>query len=244
MTVTSIDLKSIVAIVAQYQADLQDLPSTETPLLRKLRLQRVQADLPVLLHNIKRYKTNKAYSQMFAQIHSLSCDVARLLHHNEASMAHWLSQFDQLSTEPSVEPVPPLDEPEDEESYVSLRRRLLSDCHASCRLENATNDELNSYNESVQSDLISELSSLTTALKNSAMTLTSKINVDSELVSEASEHMQKNLSLMLSVGVNLTNYLGAKTGGKITLFFMIKIMVFVFVLFFVMAFIAKVLPKM
>ena len=244
MTVTSIDLKSIVAIVAQYQADLQDLPSTETPLLRKLRLQRVQADLPVLLHNIKRYKTNEAYSQMLAQIHSLSCGVARLLHHNEVSMAHWLSQFDKLSTEPSVEPVPPLDEPEDEESYMSLRRRLLSDCDAPSGLENATNEELNSYNESVQSDLISELSSLTTALKNSAMTLNSKINVDSELVSEASEHMQKNLSLMLTVGVNLTDYLGAKTGGKITLLFLIKIMVFVFVLFFVMAFIANFLPKM
>lgn len=236
----SLDLKSIVSIVSQYQSDSH--AGLQPPLLRKLQLQRIHADLPVLLHHLKHYKSNKAYSETLSQIQKLSNEVAKLLYESDVLMNQWLVQFHETDTVETTKPH--VEEIEDEESYASLRKRLLADASSSSKIEDASNDQLNSYHESVHEDLISELSDLTSSLKTSAMTLSSKITADAKLVSETTEHMVKNLSLMHTVGGNLNNYLGAKSGGKISLFFMIKIMVFVFVLFFFMAFIAKFLPKM
>lgn len=242
----SLDLKSIVSIVSQYQADaVANSQSLVPPLLRKLQVERIRADLPILLHNLKHYKSHKAYSETLCQIQKLSYEVSKLLYQSDVLMDQWLLQFQQKETEiTKTLPKPQLEEKDDEESYASLRKRLLADGPSSLKLDGASNEQLNSYHESVHEDLISELSDLTSTLKTSAMTLSSKITSDAKLVSDTTENMVKNLSLMQTVGVNLNNYLGAKSGGKISWFFMIKVIVFIFVLFFFMAFIAKFLPKM
>lgn len=243
-----LDLKSVVTIVAQYQNDLKDdLTQVQSPLLHKLQLERIQADLPGLLHILKQHKSNKVYAKTLEQIYSLSNEISQLLYSNEIALSDWSSQFDHPSPPDSASnegPVSQTGNDEDDESYASLRKRLLADGSSSTKLDNANHEQLNLYHESIQEELISELSDLTSNLKSSAMHLSSRISEDAKLVSETTEHMVKNLSLMQSVGVNLNNYLGAKSGGKISLFFMIKIMVFVFLLFFVMAFVANFLPKM
>lgn len=248
----SMDIKSLVATIAQYRKDVDSSSAPiDPPFVRNLRLQRIQADLPALLHGLKQHKGNKAYASTLEQIHLLSNQVSQLLFHNHAALSDWVSQFKkvQLSVDvpeeaSSTEIRLPDTKEENEESYTSLRRRLLSDGTSAIKLGHATNEELDLFHESIQEDLLSELSDLTSTLKTSAQNLSSKIMADATLVSETSELMAKNLSLMQSVGQNLNNYLGAKTGGRISLFFMIKVMVFVFVLFFSMAFIAKFLPKM
>lgn len=240
------DLKSVVAIVSRYQADLSSNKKRPgSPLLRKLELQRIQVDLPVLLHCLKRHKSNKVYSDTLTQIHRLSGGVDKLIFENNVALAAWLAQFSEpipnIRTPPQIKPVQEID---DDESYASLRRRLLADGPAASKLETATNEQLNKHHESVQEDLVFELSNLTSTLKTSAMNLSSKITTDSKLVSGTTEQMSKNLSLMKTVSVNLNEYLTSKTGGKISLFFTIKTMVFIIVLFMIMAYIAKFLPKM
>lgn len=238
------DLKSIRATVQSYQNELDGTTlGLEAPLLQKLRFQRIHDDLPVLLHHLKGYESNKLYQETLTLIQHLFGELSKLLLANEEAMSNWIAQFAPKET-PSEVPSPSTNTESVEESYASLRNRLLAGGVESSKLENASHEQLNSYHESIQEDLISELSDLTSSLKISAMQLSSKITADAKLVSETTEHMVKNLSLMQNVGRNLNDYLGSKTGGKISLFFMIKIMIFVFVLFFFMAFVAKFFPKM
>lgn len=242
-----LDLKSVVTIVTQYQNDLKEWQAPgQSPLLYRLQLERIKADLPDLLLNLKQQKSNKLYAKTLEQIYSLSNEVSQSLFLNQDALSEWSSNFDQSASDAVAkeEPVAQISNEEDEESYASLRKRLLVNGSSSTKLDNANHEQLNLYHESIQEELMSELSDLTSNLKSSAMHLSSRISEDAKLVSDTTEHMVKNLSLMQSVGVNLNNYLGAKSGGKISLFFMIKIMVFVFVLFFVMAFVASFLPKM
>lgn len=243
-----LDLRSVGTIVAQYQHDLREqLAPGQSPLLHRLQLERIHADLPNLLHNLKQHKSNKVYAKTLEQIYSLSDEVSQLLFLNQVAVSNWCSQYDRSSTPQAAtsdETHTQTSNEDDDESYASLRKRLLANGSSSAKLESANHEQLNLYHESIQEELISELSDLTSNLKSSAMHLSSKISEDAKLVSQTTEHMVKNLSLMQSVGVNLNNYLGAKSGGKISFFFMIKVMVFVFLLFFIMAFIANFLPKM
>lgn len=103
---------------------------------------------------------------------------------------------------------------------------------------------MNNYHESFQEEILKDLSGLASALKNSTMSLSNRINDDAKIVDETGEKMMKTLSLMQTVGTNLNGYLNEKTGGKISLWFLAKTMVFIFVIFITSMILINFLPKM
>ncbi|OVF10913.1 putative SNAP receptor [Clavispora lusitaniae] len=131
------------------------------------------------------------------------------------------------------------------DDYASLRKRLLAD-GTSTSLDKSTTgtEDMNQYHENFQEELYSDLTDLASALKTSALSLSSKILDDSKLLNTTNENMLKSSSLMHTVGANLNGYLSEKSNGKISLFFLIKTMVFIFLLTAIMIILIKILPKM
>lgn len=240
--------KGVVAITSRYQKDVDALSSSQNdtlnPMLELLTLTKIQADLPLLLSALNKHKNSKVFKDAQTQLVDLSNQVDELFfstvkradQFSERYATKIVDSFDQ-----SVESTPqPSAQGED---LASLRKRLLQD-GTTTSLDNASTDQMNDYHETFQEDLLSDLGELATALKASAATLSSKILDDSRLVSTAGENMEKNLNIMQTVGINLNGYLNEKTGGKISLFFLIKTMVFIFVVTFFMIILIKILPKM
>lgn len=242
----TLSAKGVVAITNRYQKDLDELSRTQllNPMLEVLTLARIQSDLPLLLSALNKHKNSKVFKDAQAQLLDLSNLVDQLFYSSVKRVDEFTEQYEtkeEDSVEESEDITPqPVTQGED---IASLRKRLLQD-GATTSLDNASTDQMNNYHETFQEDIMGELGVLATALKTSAATLSSKILDDSKLVSTAGENMEKNSNLMLTVGTNLNGYLNEKTGGKISLFFLIKVMVFIFVLTFVMIVLIKILPKM
>lgn len=238
--------KKVVAITSRYEKDINDLAFSQgslNPMLELLTLTKIQKDLPLLLSALNNHKNSKIYKDAQTKLLDLSNQLDELFYSTVRRADEFSNRYATYETEPEVvEDVTPPPASKDED-LASLRKRLLQD-GASTSLDNASTDQMNEYHETFQENLLSDLGELASALKTSASTLSSKILDDSKLVSTAGENLEKNLNLMLTVGTNLNGYLNEKTGGKISLFFLIKTMVFVFVLTFFMIVIIKVLPRM
>ncbi|OBA24222.1 hypothetical protein METBIDRAFT_35751 [Metschnikowia bicuspidata var. bicuspidata NRRL YB-4993] len=242
-------------IVSQYEHELdacaESRSTNANPFLQSLILQKIQHDLPRLLRAVNDHKTTTAGQLLFTRLHELSDSVDEQLYEQKKADALFLDRYKTNTTvDPAADTIGPMPtdtpQPTDDDNYASLRKRLLAD-GAATSLDNdanASNEQMNNYHETFQEDLLSDLTGLASTLKNSALSLSAKIADDAHLVSETGESMMRSLTLMLSVGTNLNAYFSEKTGGKITVFFMIKTMAFVFVLFFLMVVIAKILPKM
>lgn len=250
----ALTLSNVATIVSQYELELSDCSQSRSPnsnpFLEKLTLQKIQQDLPRLLRAANEYKSNKAYTLISKKLQQLSDSVDEGFYEQEQASKVFLDRYSK-PTEVSV-PESTVSTPENEteqfsgENYASLRKRLLAD-GAATSLDNdanASSEKMNNYHETFQEDLLSDLTELASSLKNSARTLSAKIVDDANLVSETGENLMKSLTLMQSVGTNLNAYLTEKTGGKITIFFMIKTIAFAFVLFFLMVVLTKILPKM
>lgn len=125
----------------------------------------------------------------------------------------------------------------DQENLSSLRKRLLtSNPHSML-------DKTNDYHDSIQEDILLELTGFATSLKDSALRLSSKIVEDATIVEKTNENLLKNSDLMGLIDKNLNNYVLNKTGGKISFWFLIKVLAGVFVIFFFMVALIKIFPK-
>lgn len=120
----------------------------------------------------------------------------------------------------------------------SLRKRLLSNSKASVL------DKSNDYHDSIQEDILLELTGFAQNLKSSAMKLSSKIVEDAQILEKTNENLLKNSDLMGLIDKNLNSYVLNKTGGKISFWFLMKVLVAVFVAFFLMVALIKIFPKM
>lgn len=247
----SLSVKSVSTITKQYECEIHDLlherARDPNPFLEKLTLQRMRLDMPRLLNALSTHKADRAYQATRSLVLSLSNQIEDLLYDNQGSIQLFARRH-QEAPEQVPEPLDPACDPsqqtvENDDDYASLRKRLLADGDATS-FDADKKELMNDYHESFQEDIISDLTALASTLKTSAQTLSTKIVDDSKLVSESGETMMKSLSLMQSVGLNLNSYLSEKSGGKISIFFMIKTMAFVFILFFCMIVVTKILPKM
>lgn len=240
--------KGVATIIKKHQNDVDGLAGAQNeslnPLVDLLTLTKIQADLPLLLKALNSHKSSKIYKSAHDQLLSLSNQIDELFFTT-------VKRGEKFTERYAVKEVPIDEDIEDtvpepvaqSEDLASLRKRLLQD-GATTSLDNASTDQMNNYHETFQEDIMNDLGELASALKTSAATLSSKIIDDSKLVATAGENMEKNLTLMQTVGTNLNGYLNEKTGGKISLFFLIKTMVFIFVLTFFMIVLTKILPKM
>lgn len=244
-------LKNVLTVASQYEADLNALDAARSPntnpVVELLALKRIQTDLPALLATVNLHRKSKTHLALDAQIRRLAARVDDLLHCNHVASAAFSARFaprqPAQSQQPEVLPSPLPPSPKD--NYSELRKRLLADGALTLFDEpQASGAQLNDYHEGLQEELMDDLAGLASSLKSSAHTLSSKIASDAALVAETGENMARSLTLMQTVGSNLNSYLSEKSGGKITLFFMIKTMAFVFVLFFCMVVLTKILPKM
>lgn len=236
-----LSLETVSAIVAQYEREVAQLKHSVASglpaVLSELALKRIHADVPLLLSKLKGNSSQhdsvrRRVTHVANEVDELRFETARQVE-QEAVAVVAAPQNDHVVPHETVSG----------EDYASLRKRLLAD-GASSQFDNADRDRVNAYHETFQEDIMGDLSELASSLKTSAMSLSSKIVDDLKLVSATGENMLKSLTLMQTVGRNLNGYLSEKSGGKITLFFMIKTMAFAFVLFFFTVVIAKILPKM
>lgn len=134
-----------------------------------------------------------------------------------------------------------------DENLTELRNRLLSNSKSKFNLESASPndvDKLNTYHESIQDDILNELSQLTSTLKTSAMSLSSKIlGDDLSILNETNENIIRNSNLFKVIDRNLNSYLESKTGGRISLWFLLKCVVGVIGVFLLMMIFVVVVPR-
>ncbi|CAK9439996.1 uncharacterized protein LODBEIA_P40960 [Lodderomyces beijingensis] len=135
-----------------------------------------------------------------------------------------------------------------DENLLELKQRLLSNStkHQDTAHQHQDDDpeKLNAYHESLQEDILHELSQLTSSLKQSAITLSSKIlSDDLHILNETNENMIKNSNLFKVIDRNLNHYLENKTGNRISLWFLLKLIVVVVAVFIVMVLFVGVVPR-
>lgn len=248
---TDLSPKTVLSIVEQYNAEIEDLAiptngvAKANPHLYQLTLRRISSDLPLLLNGLNRHKHSKSYSDAHRELLGLSNKVDQLLYQTSKLVENFSKNFAAESAPTSVPMSPKIDPVvSDVDDYASLRQRLLAQGTSTSLDKEASLEKMNEYHETLQEELMSDLSGVVTALKDSAILLSSKIIDDSKILASTNENLLKSLSLMQTVGTSLNGYLNEKTGGKIGLLFIIKTMAFVFILTFVMIVLIKILPKM
>lgn len=124
------------------------------------------------------------------------------------------------------------------ENITDLRKRLLSG-GTSTSLDNDS-----AYHEDLQSDLLSDLSDLTSTLKSGAINLSQKIlGDDLNILNETNENILRNTSLFKVIDKNLSSYINNKSGNKIGIFWLIKVVVLLIVLFLFMVLLIKIIPR-
>lgn len=237
----------ITSTIAHYQteAEIIKLAHLSNPTVLLLALTRINADVPLLLHYLNHHESNPEYKTTYLLLQSLHASVTELMCLKKRQAEEFQKQYESTTTDEPLSVEMLSSEPRQTDDYASLRQRLLSDGTSTMLDKRPANSEkANQYHENFQEELYSDLTDLASALKSSAQSLSSKITADSKLVSSTSEKMEKNLTLMQSVGKNLNGYLNEKTGGKISLWFLIKTMVGIFALTILMLILIKVLPKM
>jgi len=261
-------IKVIDGIVDQYREEILqlDIPDFTTPsssyknpvvspYVNEFKLNRIINDIPSIKLQLNKYKGNKTYKDVSDKILRLQSLLDEKSYINDKLIRIWVSSKAVTgltdaddTTEEKITNDEAIELNNDEENLASLRKRLLSGgTHTS--LDDTTNnksslDKANNYHESIQEDILNELTGFAASLKQSAVTLSSKLLDDNAVLNKTGDNLMKNETLMKSVGNNLNNYVTNKSGGKISFWFLMKILLSSFVLFFVMVVLIKIFPKM
>lgn len=244
----SLDPSAIQLIIARQKQDLQSYASSADPYVQSISLRRVQTDLPHLLRALNGHKNSKNYEYTHAKLNELSALIDEILFKNqkalEADLARKRYEYPP-QTDPKGQSTSELVEKDDPRNdLTSLRKRLLADGTSTSLIDDKRAEQGNEYHETMQENILKDLTSLATDLKSAALSLSSKITEDTKVVDETGERMLKNLSLMQTVGTNLNGYLVGKTGGKISLFFLLKTSLLVLFVFVIALVLINFLPKM
>lgn len=227
--------------ILEYSADQASYIST-SPHINTCKLTHIKNDVIQI-----RKQVHKNDTALLAIADRLMCDIDEKSFVNSRLVSAYDAQYSDPtpSTSPSVLPAPEEGEASKDDELTSLRQRLLSGGKQTQLLDsNEPSPHLNNYHESVQENILSELMGLTSSLKNSAMTLSSKIiNDDLHILNETNENIIKNSSLFKVIDTNLNHYLANKSGGKISLWFLLKAAVGVVFAFLFMIIMVKIVPQ-
>ncbi|RCK57948.1 hypothetical protein Cantr_06767 [Candida viswanathii] len=233
---------------------LIDLPSHTTkssPYITHFKLVQIQNTLAQLDKDLDKFHKNKLYHNLRTQLNAVYVSE---LDEKLYIVSQLISKYDAANS-----PAPPSSSaeseqdgsgrgaPEDvvvvkEEDLSSLRRRLLSS--SSSRLDEKDTTKVNEYHESIQDDILNELTELTSSLKTSAVALSSRIlGEDLSILNETNENIIKNSQLFRTIDENLNRYLMNKTGGKISIWFLLKCAVGLVLAFVVMLIFITIVPR-
>lgn len=254
-------IKSLERLIDQYQADITDFqdansaPQESQLWFQHLTTQKISNDLILIRLRLSSYKNHRQYDSVNTKLNQLQYTVdstrhrvhkdRRLLQAQKAVHSNTAENINYDSNGEIVEDVKLQDTTTTganptyaSEDITSLRKRLLSTSSI------VPQQQINTYHENLQQDLINDLSSLAGDLKLGAYNLSMKILEDNYLLSKTSDNLMKNNNLMDLVGGNLNNYVMNKSGGKILFWFLLKTLGFILTLFLVMIIIIKIFPKL
>lgn len=221
-------------LIHKYDEDLSFI--NNSPELSLMKLNRIQNDLIDLKANLIHYRSNNKYTGVNNQLNNLQFKLDRLKYKN--SIIPKEDTSDDNKDNSYIEKIDP-SSADEETNITSLRKRLLNNDSLYLKEE-----QLNTYHENFQSELINDLSNLAQDLKSGAYNLSKKIFDDSTVLDRASENFETNSTLLNNVSLNLNSYITNKSGGKISLWFLLKVIVGMSVTFLLMVLLIKILPSM
>jgi SNARE protein 1 len=249
---------SIERVLKVYNRDLDELPIpslleysssdqnsfiSTSPHINTCKLTRIKNDIIKIRKRVISH--TKSNPTLLATTDKLINLLDEKFYVNSRLVLTYDAQYSQPTptTSRSVLPTPEVASKDDE--LTSLRQRLLSGGKHSQLLDSTEpSADLNNYHESIQENILSELMGLTSSLKNSAITLSSKIlNDDLHILNETNENIIKNSSLFKVIDTNLNHYLANKSGGKISIFFLLKAAVGIIIAFLIMILVVKIVPQ-
>ena len=241
------------------------LSNTQTPQISpspytaQCKLQLLQTSLLRQLPLLNQFKNHKLYQDVKLRIDKLLIDVIDEKLYIVDQLIEWYNLANTPRRESAVEGTttdhnndstndpPTSTTSNDDENLTELRNRLLSKSKSKFDLDSTSPDnvdKLNTYHESIQDDILNELSQLTSTLKTSAMSLSSKIlGDDISILNETNENIIRNSNLFKVIDRNLNNYLESKTGGRISLWFLLKCVVGVIGVFLLMLIFVVIVPR-
>lgn len=135
-----------------------------------------------------------------------------------------------------------------DEELSSLRQRLLSSSKLHQINQDNTSEsdstKLNEYHESIQDDIVNELSELTSTLKSKAIEFSNKLlNQDSDILQQTHDNLSINRTMFDTLNKNLNDYLLNKTGWSISIWTLLKFAVALIVIFVVMLLFIIIVPR-
>lgn len=227
---------------------LIDLPTyipKSSPYITHFKLVQIQNALSRLDQDLNKFQRNKLYNNLRTQLNNVYISE---LDEKLYIVSKLIEKYDKANSPESESNEINEKEVEDEvvvvkeEDLSSLRRRLLSS--SSSKLDEKDTTKLNEYHESLQDDILNELNELTANLKSSAITLSSKIlGEDLNILNETNENIIKNSQLFKVIDENLNHYLLNKTGGKISIWFLLKCAVGLLIGFIIMLIFITIVPR-
>lgn len=103
---------------------------------------------------------------------------------------------------------------------------------------------MNEYHESIQDDIVNELSELTSTLKSKAIEFSNKLlNQDSDILQQTHDNLSINRTMFDTLNKNLNDYLLNKTGWSISIWTLLKFAVALIVIFVVMLLFIIIVPR-
>lgn len=260
--------KDLELLIERYQEDLLNLPlpnifssleacdqSHSNLFPSQLTINRIKLELPYILSQFTKYQKKREYSRVKEKLHLLERTLdeksfvskriieERIATHQKERRGS-LYAHDISSDKGSMN----LEQTADD-NIALLRKRLISGGTRTL-LDEANEDRLdkvertNTFHESIQEDILSEITGIASNLKETAMRFSSKILEDTKVLNDTSDSLMRNETLMKSVGNNLNDYLINKTGGKITFWFLAKSLAISLMIFLMMVLLIKIFPEM
>lgn len=231
-------------------ASSAEVTISQTPYVSHLELLAIANELPTIRKNLQKYTKHRKYGELMEVASHVQDAVDEYLFVNENMIDKYdaINDATPTATEEIIqneENEPTAHTEESEDNLTMLRQRLLAGgTHTSLDDAGPNINKANDYHELIQEDIMNELTGLASSLRASALSFSSKLLEDHKGLDKTSDAMYKNETLMRQVGGNLNNYVTNKTGGKISLWFLLKVTVGVYLLFFAMVLIVKIFPKL
>ena len=224
---------------------VEDNKSGAASYLTEAKLARLGQDIRTAKQVVSQLQHSKHYGTLSERTRRLLDHADEKSYANSKVLVSWLATFAGEGEKESQEKTVTTEEDTEEELAV-LRHRLLSRSTQQAFDEGADTgvEKANSYHESIQEDILNELSGFASNLKESALRFSSKLLEDNKTLNETTEKLMKNETLMKNVGSNLNNYVLDKTGGKVSIWFLMKVLLGSILLFLLMVLLVRILPKM